>query len=182
MDTLLNELRVGPLDLIVGTLPPQGSATDLEERPLFDDATALIVRCNHPLLLQAMPDWEQLAKLPWVLPPTESLLRRPLMAAFEAHGVVPPNDFIETLSLNTILHYVQLTSAIASMPMTLARKYETYGAVAVLPVLLPRLVRSVGVVWPRGRGWFSGCDVLLSCLEEAAGELTGAGDLERVID
>lgn len=50
MDVLLAELRLGFLDLIVGTLPSQQAATNLEEKPLFEDATVLVARTDHPLV------------------------------------------------------------------------------------------------------------------------------------
>lgn len=172
MDVLLNELRLGNLDLVVGTLPSGQAGADLEEKPLFDDATVLVVRTGHPLNRDgAGPDWRQLVQCPWVLPPHDSLLRQPLLTAFVLNKVEPPTEFVETLSINVTLNYVQGSDAIATMPESLARKYGALGVLAVLPIELPRLVRPVGILWLRGHP--VGDPAFVECLERASRELAG---------
>lgn len=172
MDVLLNELRLGNLDLIVGTLPSRQMGADLEETALFDDATALITRTQHPLAVsKRAPTWEQLAQYPWVLPPHDSLLRQPLLVAFAAYGVDPPTNFVESLSLNVTLNYIQSSAAIASLPESLARKYSALGALATLPLKLPRLVRPVGLIWLRGQQLTDSARLFVTCVEEAAKDL-----------
>lgn len=169
MDVLLNELRLGNLDMIVGTLPTRQMGGDLEETPLFDDATALVARTRHPLAVaKAAPTWQQLAEYPWVLPPHDSLLRQPLLVAFASHGVEPPTNFVESLSLNVTLNYLQSSSAIASLPASLARKYSALSALAILPVTLPQLVRPVGLLWRRGHPLTEGDRLFIQCVEQAA--------------
>jgi DNA-binding transcriptional LysR family regulator len=172
MDVLLNGLRLGQLDLIVGTLPTRQMGQDLEETTLFDDATVLVTRPGHPLAsARSKPSWSQLGLQPWVLPPHDSLLRQPLLVAFAAYGVEPPANFVESLSLNVTLNYLQSSSAIASMPESLARKYASVGALAILPVILPKLVRPVGMIWLRGHPLSDGDRLFIKCIEHAAHEL-----------
>lgn len=172
MDVLLNELRLGKLDLVVGTLPSGQLGPDLAEKPLFDDATVLVVRTQHPLHRdKAALDWRELVQCPWVLPPHDSLLRQPLLTAFVLNNVEPPSEFVETLSLNVTVNYLQSSDAIATMPESLARKYAARGALAVLPIELPRLVRPVGLLWLRGHS--TGDPAFIECLEQAARELAG---------
>ena len=172
MDVLLNELRLGNLDLVVGTLPSRQTVADLEEKPLFDDATVLVVRAGHPMdRKEKAIDWRQLVQCPWVLPPHDSLLRQPLLTAFVSNEVEPPTEFVETLSLNVTLNYLQSSDAIATMPESLARKYAALGALAVLPIELPRLVRPVGLLWLRGQS--GGDPAFVDCLAQAARELVG---------
>ena len=170
MDVLLHELRLGNLDFIVGTLPSRHMGLDLEEQPLFEDATALVARTHHPLVRSAaVPTWQELVQYPWVMPPHDSLLRQPLLQAFMAHGVEPPVDFIETLSPNVIVNYLQGSDAVATLPTTLARKYSVLGGLATLALEMPRLVRPVGVLWLRGHR--PGDPRFVDCLEQAALEL-----------
>lgn len=172
MDVLLNELRLGNLDLIVGTLPTRQMGIDLTEAPLFDDATVLVTRPDHPLALQkSLPDWAELAQYPWVLPPHDSLLRQPLLVAFASYGVDPPTNFIESLSLNVTLNYVQNSSAVATLPASLADKYASMQTITVLPIRLPRLVRPVGYMWLKGRPPAESDGLFIRCLEQAAREL-----------
>lgn len=171
IDTLLTEMRTGNLDVIVGTLPARRSGPDLEERQLFNDATALVVRPDHPLTAQPNVLWPDVGSFPWVLPPRDSLLRQPLLVAFSAHGLEPPNDYVETLSLNVVLELVRATNTIATLPMSLAKRLQQDGEIAILPLQLSRLVRPVGMLWLSGQPPSPARDLLLSCLEEASQQL-----------
>lgn len=171
MDLLLNELRVGHLDVLVGTLPARRLAQDLEEEPIFDDDTVLVVRTDHPLLSStSTPNWSDVAVLPWVLPPADSLLRQPLLVAFSAHGVEPPNQYIETLSLNASLRYVQASLAVATMPASVARRFEREGQLRTLPLRLTRLMRPVGAMWLRTQPPSQGVQNLIEHLQAVARE------------
>lgn len=151
MDVLLTELRIGNLDALVGNLPSRRETSDLEERALFDDSTSLVVRCGHPLLTLRTVDWPAVAKYPWVLPPADSLLRQPLMVAFNAHGVEPPSNHIETLSLNVARQYVLDSDAVATMPSRVALDFEAKRVLSRLPLTLTRLMRPVGMMWLRSQ-------------------------------
>ena len=167
MDVLLTELRIGNLDALVGTLPPQQTAPDLEERVLFEDVTGLVVRRGHPLLALRNPGWKDATRYPWVLPPPDSLLRQPLLVAFSAKGVEPPANYIETLSLNVALEYLQASDAVASMPVTVASRFASSGNLVLLPLRLTRLMRPVGVMWPRSQALSQTMSLLTACLEAA---------------
>jgi DNA-binding transcriptional LysR family regulator len=106
-----------------------------------------------------------------VLPPTDSLLRQPLLVAFNAHGIDPPQNYIETLSLNISLHYVRSTDSLAAMPGSAAARFANAGLIARLPLRLTRLMRSVGVMWPKGPASNPALASLLKCLEEVAADV-----------
>lgn len=171
MDVLLTEMRVGNLDVIVGTLPARRSGPDLEEKQLFNDATAVVVRRGHPLAVRDRVQWKDVSGFPWILPPRDSLLRQPLIVAFSAHGLEPPVDHVETLSLNVVLEFVRETETIATLPMTLARRLEQNNEIAILPLQLSRLVRPVGMLWLSGQPPSASRDLLLQCLDEVGQQL-----------
>jgi DNA-binding transcriptional LysR family regulator len=171
MDVLLTELRTGNLDALVGTLPTRRAASDLEEKAVFDDATGLVVRRGHPLLKLKSPDWADAARYPWILPPPDSLLRQPLLVAFSAHGVEPPTNYIETLSLNVALQYLTATDAIGTFSVTVASRLEQGRQLALLPLRLTKLMRPVGVMWQQGRPPSAAVQLLAECVQEVATEL-----------
>lgn len=173
MDMLINELSLGNLDVIVGTLPPTRSRRpDVDELALFDDDTVLVCRTGHPLTTQRVVTWADVAPFPWVLPPTDSLLRQPLIAAFHAYGLETPTDHVETLSLNVTATYVRITDAIASMPDSSATRLVNEGALAKLPLRLSKLMRPVGVLWIREKALGAVFEQLMECLHESAAEIT----------
>lgn len=168
IETLLPELRRGHLDLIVGRLPPRHQADDLAELSLFEQASTLVVGRQHPLAQRATLSWSDLADQPWVLPPLGSLPREPLEAAFQEHGLVMPNNCIETLSVHVIATYLQETPSIGLLSQSVARHYSDLGLLSVLPLSLPDVLRPIGLVWTRQRPLAPSALALMQCIEQAS--------------
>lgn len=167
-DVLLPELRSGKLDLIVGTLPDLGLSRELDEKILFEERTALVAGRDHPLASRRKLKWQDLAGLPWVLPPIGSLLRQPLEDALQHHGVPMPKDYIETLSVNMMSAYLGSTRAVGCLAYQAAQAYRKAGSLAILPLEIPRLVRPFGITWNRDRALTPSAQLLMQCMEEMA--------------
>jgi DNA-binding transcriptional LysR family regulator len=166
MDVLLPELRAGKLDLIVGTLPHAGAGRDLEEKILFEERTSVVAGRTHALARRRKLDWADLGDYPWVLPPAGSLLRDPLEAELQRHGVPVPANSIESLSVHVIVMYVQITDALACLSREVAKHYVDQGLISILPLELPELVRPVGMTWSRVRALSPGAKLIMQCLED----------------
>jgi len=166
MDVLLPELRAGKLDLIVGTLPHAGAGRDLEEKILFEERTTVVAGRAHALTRRRRLDWADLGDYPWVLPPAGSLLRDPLEAELQRHGVPIPSNSIESLSVHVIVMILQLTQALACLSRDVAKHYEDLGLISILPLELPEMVRPVGMTWSRARALSPGAKLVMQCLEE----------------
>ena len=175
MDVLLNNLRAGELDVVLGTLPPRSATLDMEEMTLFEDATSLVVRPGHQLSQSKALRWVELAGYPWVLPPSNSLLRQPLLVAFYANGIEPPINYIESLSINIILGVVTSSDTIASIPVSLAQQYQSQGLLSILPLHLNRLVRPVGLIWVKDKSPLPFIGQLVTCLEHESKSMPGVG-------
>jgi DNA-binding transcriptional LysR family regulator len=169
-DALLNELLQGRIDLVVGTLP--GRAAQAEEKVLFEDRFVLVTGQRHPLAGRTKLAWSDLRGYPWALPPLGSLLREPLEAAFEAHDLPIPSNHIETLSVNVICSYLQLSDAIACIREDVARHFHELGAIALLPLELPKFLGPVGMTWNPQRPLSSSTRLMMQCLEHAAASRT----------
>jgi DNA-binding transcriptional LysR family regulator len=166
MDVLLPELRTGKLDLIVGTLPHAGAGRDLEEKILFEERTTVVAGRAHALTRRRKLDWADLGDYPWVLPPSGSLLRDPLEAELQRHGVPIPANSIESLSVHVIVMYLQITNALACLSREVARHYEELDLISILPLELPEMVRPVGMTWSRARTLSPGAQLVMRCLED----------------
>jgi len=166
MDVLLPELRAGKLDLIVGTLPHAGAGRDLEEKILFEERTTVVAGRAHALARRRKLDWADLGEHPWVLPPAGSLLRDPLEAELQRHGVPIPANSIESLSVHVIVMILQITGALACLSRDVAKHYEGLGLISILPLELPEMVRPVGMTWSRARALSPGAKLVMQCLEE----------------
>ena len=179
MGMLLNGLRAGELDVVVGTLPPRSGARDMEEMALFEDATALVVSPSHALSKVNPLGWVDVTGYPWILPPSNSLLRQPLLVAFSANGIDPPTNYIETLSISIILRMVSNTDTIASIPLSLAQQYQSQGLLSILPLQLNRLVRPVGLIWVKDKSPLPFIGPLVTCLEEETKSMIAASEARK---
>lgn len=80
---LIDALRYGALDAIVGALRDPGSDTGLIARPLFDDPYVIALRQGHPLLRGGPVALAELARFDWIAPPP-GMPRRAVIAALWA--------------------------------------------------------------------------------------------------
>jgi DNA-binding transcriptional LysR family regulator len=71
---LVESLRDGVIDLIVGELPAE-RIPDLESTPLYTEAPIIVAGHQHALVGQGDPSYEALASHPWIIAPETSPLR-----------------------------------------------------------------------------------------------------------
>lgn len=99
---LLERLRDGRLDFLIGALrdPPPGP--DAVQEPLFDDLLVTVARRGHPLAEVDHPPLEQLALYPWVLARPGTPLRALWRRMFETRGLPVPAAPVVCSSVMTI--------------------------------------------------------------------------------
>ncbi|WP_111497628.1 LysR substrate-binding domain-containing protein [Marinobacter bohaiensis] len=175
-DSLLPELWQGRLDLLVGRLPPPDTLGSFEEKELLEEPVRLMTGRHHPLARRKTLEWSDLCPYPWILPPPGSILRDPLERALEAHEVPLTDNYIETLSIHVSRAHLQVSDAIAVMAGAVAD--DATQPLHVLPLGLPRLLRPVGVRWNRNSGLTPSSQLMVSCLEEVAGNQQRGRDAE----
>ena len=71
---LVETLRDGVIDFIVGELPPYESP-DLVKVPLYEETLVIVGGCKHPLVGSAKPTLKTLASYPWIIGPENSPYR-----------------------------------------------------------------------------------------------------------
>ena len=98
---LLEPLRNGAVDLIVGALRDPLIEPDLVQEPLFRDRPAVIARKGHPLE-GATPTLERLAEHRWVIAAPGAPLRESWRGMFEDAGLAVPHVPIESGSVMAI--------------------------------------------------------------------------------
>ncbi|QVM83910.1 LysR family transcriptional regulator [Novosphingobium decolorationis] len=85
---LVEPLRNGSLDVMVGALRSPLVETDLEQRTLFEDVPVFLGRHDHPLV-GTEPEAADLARYPFCLPARGTPLRDSFERYFESHGQSP---------------------------------------------------------------------------------------------
>ena len=178
MVSLLQDLRRGDLDMIVGRLPNRADTVGLQEKVLLDAPLKLVTGPRHPLVKRKKVEWRDLDGFPWILPPPGSLLREPIENTLARYGLSIPRNYIETLSTHLIRAYIQINDAIALHTADMLYPYEDVSPIHVLPLDLRLVTRPLGVVWRADKSLAPGASLLLRCLEEVCPALASSGDLD----
>lgn len=168
MDRLLPRLLLGELDLIVGRPVENHAVSDLGTKTLSEQAIVLVTGPQHPLARRRALKWPDLRDYTWVLPPAGMLLRAPLERTFKRHGMPMPANYVEALSVQFVVSYLQLSEAIATTTRDIAEHYRRQGQLSVLKFNFPRLVRPLGIAWNRRRPLSPSTRLLIDCLEEVS--------------
>lgn len=95
---LVEPLRHGVLDMMIGALRDPLLEEDLVQVPLFEDVPAVIAKAGHPLA-GTDPDQARLARYGWVVPPRGAPLRDSFERYFADAGVEPPAVPVESGSV-----------------------------------------------------------------------------------
>lgn len=101
-DTLVNSLRLGDLDITVNALDDI-EPEDLSYRALFNDPLRVVLREQHPLLLQQQLKLEHLAVQQWALPGPNVLARRRVETLFAERGLPAPDVVFQTDTSMTLV-------------------------------------------------------------------------------
>jgi LysR family transcriptional regulator, pca operon transcriptional activator len=118
---LLSQLRLGELDLVVGRMTDSPQILGLSFEHLYSESMTLVVREGHPLLSPSgtRPSLED---FPLVLPLAGTTIRKFADSLFVQHGIEPPRQRLETLSLTLSRRYVQCSDAVWIAPFDAVRQ------------------------------------------------------------
>lgn len=100
MRELIEPLRDGVIDVMIGALRPVAPADDVEQSALFVDRLVVLGRKDHPLAKQkASVTTDKLADFPWVISAPGTPLRVLWEQMFAGAGVAPPRIPVESASV-----------------------------------------------------------------------------------
>lgn len=95
---LLEQLRVGELDLVVGRLAAPEEMTGFFFEHLYSEQVLFVVRAGHPLLGEARDLFERMDEFPVLMPTRGSIIRPFVERFFITNGVSAIPTQIETVS------------------------------------------------------------------------------------
>lgn len=98
---LIEPLRNGAIDMMIGALRHPLLEADFEQAALFDDRPVVIARAGHPLA-GAQPGMADLARYPWIIAAPGAPLRESWETLFSEQGIDLPVVPIESGSVMTI--------------------------------------------------------------------------------
>jgi LysR family pca operon transcriptional activator len=141
---LLSRLRLGELDLVVGRMTESPEILGLSFEHLYSESMTLVVRSGHPLLTHS-PARKNLEDYPLVLPLAGTTIRKFADSLFVQHGISPPRQRLETLSLTLSRRYVQCSEAIWVAPFDAVRQDLSRGELVALDLGIREPGGSVGL-------------------------------------
>ncbi|KXG85021.1 pca operon transcription factor PcaQ [Agrobacterium bohemicum] len=131
---LLEQLRVGELDLVVGRLATPEKMNGFSFEHLYSERVRFVVRANHPLLAANTSIFERLHEFP-VLTPTSNSVIGPVVDQFLlAHGVAPLPTRIETVSDAFGRAFLRISDAIWIISEGVVAADIADGTLAMLPL------------------------------------------------
>jgi DNA-binding transcriptional LysR family regulator len=167
---LIQHLRNGELDLVIGRVLDSESAPQLSFEPLTDEPHCLVVRAGHPLAGRTDLSLPELARQSWILPPGGSILRDRLTALFLSAGLDQPQQTVETLALPVVTSLLGQSDMVSALPEELVRPYLAAGLLEVLAFDLGLRMDAYGIVTRRGHQLSPGAGLMLACLREEAAQ------------
>lgn len=167
-NTMVEQLRAGELDIVIGHVLDPGAAAELDFEPLGDEPHSLVVGAGHPWLGRADLGLADLAGAAWIVPPP-CRLREQLMALFMARGLAPPSDIIETTSLALLPRLLTDSERVVALPPELVRPGLDAGTLALLPFELDLRADVYGIVTRKRHHLSPSAEAMLAALRLAAG-------------
>jgi DNA-binding transcriptional LysR family regulator len=148
-ELLLNKLKTGELDVVVGTLDPRQDT--LVQEKLTEFSFALVVSSANKLARRRSVSLHDLSGLQWALPPPGGAFRRYVEALFLNNGVPFPIDCWTFDSAASLKAAVQHTECVAVMPRHFIRVEERAGVLKALKLIDRSPARPIGIIYARFR-------------------------------
>lgn len=130
---LLEQLRQGDLDLVVGRLAAPEKMTGLSFEHLYSERVVFVVRPGHRLLSRNADLFTELSNHPMLMPTRNSVIRPIVEQFLIAQGVAMPQTQIETVSDSFGRAYVRMSDAVWIISEGVVAGDVAAGALDILP-------------------------------------------------
>ena len=142
---LMEQLRLGQLDVVIGRLAAPEEMTGLSFEPLYTDTVIFAANPAHPLATIKAPDVKRLTDYP-VLMPTRGSIIRPFVERFLIrNGIAELGQTIETVSDSFGRAYTMRSNAIWIISKSVIRNELEEGALALLDIDTSETLGSIGM-------------------------------------
>jgi len=172
---LLDQLRLGELELVVGRLAKSEHMTGLAFDHLYSEPLSLVVRRRHPLASGKRFSPAMLSAHPWLLPDNGTVIRQEVERFLLAEGVSLSAEIIESTSVTFGRAYVDASDAIWFVPRGVVQADIKSGRLIALPAPAGAMEGPVGITTradvaptPAGR-------LLIDAVRRAASALAASG-------
>lgn len=167
---LLEQLRTGALDLVVGRLAAPGHMTGFFFEHLYSEQVLFVVRAGHPLLQPGQDVFARLNEFPALMPTRESVIRPFVDRLFITNGMTAPATEIETVSDSFGRAFVRQSNAVWIISAGVVADEIASGAFVALPVDTEETKGPVGLTMRTDTAPWPAFSILLQTIREAAAQ------------
>lgn len=172
---LLEQLRVGDLDLVVGRLAAPEKMAGFSFEHLYSEQVVFCVRKGHPLLETQQSMFTGLADYPVLMPTRGSIIRPFVEQLLIANGIANLPNQIETVSDSFGRAFVRSSDAIWIISTGVVAADISDGILVTLPVDTSETKGPVGLTMRTDAVPSMPLSILVQTIREAAGEVAAKG-------
>ncbi|MEW9807923.1 pca operon transcription factor PcaQ [Mesorhizobium sp. ZMM04-5] len=165
---LLDQLRSGALDLVVGRLAAPEKMTGFFFEHLYSEQVLFVVRTGHPLLAKGEDIVARVGEFPVLMPTRESVIRPFVDRFFMANGIALPPTVIDTVSDSFGRAFLRQSDAVWVISAGVVADELSGGAFAALPLNTGDTKGPVGLTMRTDATPSAAFSILLHTLREAA--------------
>lgn len=165
---LLDQLRVGELDLVVGRLAAPEKMVGFFFEHLYSEKVVFAVRDGHPLLGGGHDVFARIAEFPVLMPTRVSVIRPFVERFFIANGVSNIPTEIETVSDGFGRAFLRSSDAIWAISEGVVANELAEGSLRILPIDTAETKGPVGLTMRTDRVSAPAFDILLHSIRDAA--------------
>jgi LysR family pca operon transcriptional activator len=165
---LLDQLRAGAQDLVVGRLAAPEKMTGFFFEHLYSEQVRFVVRAGHPLLARGVDAFALLGGFPVLMPTRESVIRPYVDRFFIANGITPPPTAIETVSDSFGRAFLRQSDAVWIISSGVVADELASGAFVALPFDTDETKGPVGLTMRTDTAPSPAFSLLLQAIREAA--------------
>jgi len=170
---LLEALRDGMLDMVMGRMPAPERMIGLSFEPLHREEVVFVTAADHPLARQGNVAVGNLDQYPVLVPPEGSIIR-PIVERLFLELVMPmPERALETVSETFAKAYLRIEPAIWIISRGVVALELERGEFAALPIDTRSSVGPVGLIMREGIALSPGAGYFADVIRRTAGLMSG---------
>ena len=167
---LLDQLRGGDLDLVVGRLAAPEMMSGLIFHYLYAERVIFVVRPGHPLLATRDFDFDRIRAFPVLMPTRRSIIRPFVERFLIAHGIAELPVRVETVSDSFGRAFLRRSDAIWIISEGVVANDISDGTMLALPIETPETLGAVGLTTRAGASASLSLEILIRAITAAAAE------------
>lgn len=144
-EIMLDGLRNGQVDFMVGRLMSPSMLKDMSYEHLYHEPLVFACRVEHPLAEKKSVMIEDIDQFEIIIPSDGTIIRTELDRFILSKGLTRFSNVVETISFEFSRKYIQATDAIVCQPKGTIRQELEQGNVVILDTSSEELMGSVGL-------------------------------------